>query len=235
MMKCRFAVSCAPRWRARRYHVVEAESGQLGIREVALSRPDVVIAGPRPAGHGRHGGAAPHPGVEPRPRARGQRAGGRRDKIAALNAGADDYVHQALQHRELIARLRAIQRRADPAHEAAEFVAGDLHVDYVKRAVTVKGVEAASRPSNTPCCASSPSTPARSSLKRPSLREVWGPQGEAHGEYLRVHLTHLRKKIEIIQGQRLIRTEPGIGYRMTERETGSNCSNSQGCHKVCHS
>lgn len=195
------------------YHVVEADKGQLGISEVALSRPDVVVLDL---------GLPDMEGTEVLRRIRewsrvpvlvaSVRDDGR-DKIAALDAGADDYVTKPFDTGELLARLRAIQRRADAAQETAEFIAGDLRVDFVKRQVTVKGAEVRLTPIEYALLRILALNPGKVVTQKMLLREVWGPQGEAHGEYLRVHLTHLRKKIEQ-PGNRLIRTEPGIGYRM---------------------
>jgi two-component system KDP operon response regulator KdpE len=198
---------------AEHYHVVEADKGQLGISEVALSRPDVVVLDL---------GLPDMEGTEVLRRIRewsrvpvlvaSVRDDGR-DKIAALDAGADDYVTKPFDTGELLARLRAIQRRADAAHETAEFMAGDLRVDFVKRQVTVKDLEIRLTPIEYALLRILALNPGKVVTQKMLLREVWGPQGEAHGEYLRVHLTHLRKKIEQ-PGHRLIRTEPGIGYRM---------------------
>jgi two-component system, OmpR family, KDP operon response regulator KdpE len=195
------------------YHVAEADQGQLGISEVALRRPDVVILdmglpdmdGTEVLRRIREWSRVPVLVASVREDAR--------DKIAALNAGADDYVTKPFDTGELLARLHAIQRRADPAHEVAEFAAGDLRVDYVKRLVTVKGAEARLTPIEYALLRILSLNAGKVVTQKMLLREVWGPQGEAHSEYLRVHLTHLRKKIES-GGRRLIRTEPGIGYRM---------------------
>jgi len=196
------------------YRVVEADKGQLGISEVALTRPDVVVLDL---------GLPDMEGTEVLRRIRewsrvpvlvaSVREDGR-DKIAALDAGADDYVTKPFDTGELLARLRAIQRRADSAHETAEFIAGDLRVDFAKRQVTVKGAEVRLTPIEYALLRILALNPGKVVTQKMLLREVWGPQGEAHGEYLRVHLTHLRKKIES-DGKRLIRTESGIGYRMT--------------------
>jgi len=137
------------------YRVVEAESGQVGISEVALSRPDVVVLdlglpdmdGTEVLRRIREWSRVPVLVASVREDAQ--------DKIAALNAGADDYVTN-LRHCGAPRPPAPIQRRADPAHEAAEFVAGDLRVDYVKRLVTVKGAEARLTPIEYSCSASFP-------------------------------------------------------------------------------
>jgi two-component system KDP operon response regulator KdpE len=195
------------------YRVVEAEAGNLGISEVALSRPDVIVLDL---------GLPDMDGTEVLRRIRewsrvpvlvASVREDSTDKIRALNAGADDYVTKPFDTAELLARLRAIQRRADPAKETAEFISGGLRIDYVKRLVTVNSVEARLTPIEYALLRILSLNAGKVVTQKTLLREVWGPQGEAHSEYLRVHLTHLRKKVETT-GQRLIRTEPGIGYRL---------------------
>ena len=119
------------------YRVVEADSGQLGISQTALCRPDVVVLDL---------GLADMEGREVLRRIRewsrvpvlvASVRDDPEDKVAALDAGADDYVTKPFDSTELLARLRAIQRRADPAHEAPEFIAGPLRIDFVARLVRV--------------------------------------------------------------------------------------------------
>jgi two-component system, OmpR family, KDP operon response regulator KdpE len=195
--------------------VAEAGTGQLGISEVALRRPDVVIldlglpdmAGTEVLRRIREWSRVPVLVASVRD--------GAEDKIAALDAGADDYVTKPFDTAELLARLRAIQRRADPAHEVAEFVGCALRVDFVARTVTVNGREAHLTPIEYGLLRVLALNAGKVVTQRQLLREVWGPNAEGQSQYLRVHLTHVRRKLgDLGFDPRTIRTEPGIGYRL---------------------
>jgi two-component system KDP operon response regulator KdpE len=139
------------------------------------------------------------------------------EKISALNAGADDYVTKPFDTRELLARLRAIMRRSDSAAEQPEFRVGSLTVDFVTRRVSIGNKEVHLTPTEYTLLRVLCRHAGKVVTQRQLLREGWGPGGESHGEYLRVHLANMRKKIER-DGQKLIQNEPGIGYRMLQPE-----------------
>jgi len=197
------------------YRVVEADRGQLGISETALRRPDVVILdlglpdldGLKVLGRIREWSRVPVliASVRDDPE----------EKVAALDAGADDYVTKPFNSTELLARLRAIQRRADPAHETPEFIAGPLRIDFVARVVTIGNNEIRLTPIEYALLRVLALNAGKVVTHRQLLREVWGPNAEQQSHYLRVHLTHVRHKLaDAGLNVRSLRTEPGVGYRL---------------------
>jgi two-component system, OmpR family, KDP operon response regulator KdpE len=199
------------------WRVIEADSGQLGISEVAVSRPDAVILDL---------GLPDMDGVEVVRRLREWSrvpiliASVRDDaaeKIRALDAGADDYVSKPFNTAELLARLRAIQRRGDAAGDKVEFAAGGLRVDFAGRTVTVDGREVHFTPTEYALLKILAINAGKVVTGQRLLRDVWGPRGPEHGNYLRVHMTHLRRKLSASGfDRRRLRTEPGVGYRLLE-------------------
>ncbi|HEV2390819.1 MAG TPA: response regulator [Verrucomicrobiae bacterium] len=197
------------------YRVVEADSGQLGISQTALCRPDVVVLDL---------GLADMEGREVLRRIRewsrvpvlvASVRDDPEDKVAALDAGADDYVTKPFDSTELLARLRAIQRRADPAREAPEFIAGSLRIDFVARLVRVGEREIHLTPIEYALLRVLARNVGKVVSHRQLLREVWGPNAEQQSQYLRVHLAHVRQKLaEAGINPQSLRTEPGIGYRL---------------------
>lgn len=197
------------------YRVAEADQGQLGISETALRRPDVVVLdlglpdldGLEVLRRIREWSRVPVLIVSVRDEPE--------EKVAALDAGADDYVTKPFDTTELLARLRAVQRRADPAHEAPEFVAGSLRIDFVGRQVKVANAEVRMTPIEYALLRVLALNAGKVVTQRQLLREVWGPNAENQSQYLRVHLTHVRHKLaEAGLSVRALRTEPGIGYRL---------------------
>jgi two-component system KDP operon response regulator KdpE len=197
------------------YRVVEADKGQLGISETALRRPDVIILdlglpdleGLQVLKRIREWSRVPVLVASVRDDAE--------DKVAALDSGADDYVTKPFDSTELLARLRAIQRRADLAHESSEFVTGTLRIDFVGRLVKVGNTEIHLTPIEYALLRVLALNAGKVVTQRQMLREVWGPNAEEQSQYLRVHLTHVRQKLaEAGFDARSLRTEPGVGYRL---------------------
>jgi two-component system KDP operon response regulator KdpE len=115
---------------------------------------------------------------------------------------------------ELLARLRAIQRKTRPPEEISVFRHGDLLVDLTAHAVTRNGKEVKLTATEYALLRLFVRHPGRVLTHRYLLREIWGPKSEAHRQYLRVYVTHLRQKIEPDSANpTLIHTESGIGYR----------------------
>ncbi len=134
-------------------------------------------------------------------------------KVRALEAGADDYVTKPFGPRELVARLRAAMRRAPGGEEEPMVEAGGLRVDLAARSVSRDGEEIHLTPTEFGLLRTLVRNRGRLMTHRALLTEVWGP---AYGEdtaTLRTHVANLRRKIEPAEGERLIRTDPGVGYR----------------------
>ncbi|MDQ6915853.1 MAG: response regulator [Actinomycetota bacterium] len=143
--------------------------------------------------------------------------GDEREKVRALDAGADDYVTKPFGNEELLARLRAVLRRAgeDPAAPAIEV--GDLTVDVADHRVLRAGEEVHLTPIEFDLLRVLALNPGRLVTQRQLLREVWGPAYETETHYLRVHVAHIRAKIEPDPARpRYLVTDPGVGYRLRE-------------------
>ena len=137
-----------------------------------------------------------------------------RDKVAALDAGADDYVTKPFGMDELLARLRAALRRARPAAEEAVIETPDFSVDLGARRVTVGDTDVHLTPTEWGILEVLVRHPGRLVTQRQLLQQVWGPQYERETNYLRVYLAQLRRKLEPDPGRpRYLVTEPGMGYR----------------------
>jgi len=197
------------------YRVLESDSGKQGLSDVALRRPDVVLLDL---------GLPDMDGLAVLKRLREWShvpvlilsvRDGPEDKVAALDAGADDYVTKPFESAELLARLRAIQRRAPFGTEDAHFQAGHLTIDFNSHTVTVKGREAKLTGTEYALLKMLALHAGKVVTHKQLLREVWGPNAEEQSQYLRVYMTHLRKKIEIPDTpEKLLKTESGIGYRL---------------------
>jgi two-component system, OmpR family, KDP operon response regulator KdpE len=138
------------------------------------------------------------------------------EKVAALDAGADDYITKPFSNPELLARLRAAQRKTRPSEEVSVFKNGDLIVDLTAHVVTRTGREIKLSATEYALLRLFVKHPGRVLTHRHILREIWGPKSEEHRQYLRVYVTHLRQKIEADPTKpSLIQTQSGIGYRFT--------------------
>jgi len=139
---------------------------------------------------------------------------GSADKIEALDAGADDYVTKPFNIEELFARLRAVARRAGDAKDVPVVQLAGRTVDLAARQIT--GPEGSVRltPTEWQLLEVLLRNPGKLVTKRQLLTEVWGPGFVDESNYLRVHMTHLRRKLEEQPGHpRHLLTEPGMGYR----------------------
>ena len=143
--------------------------------------------------------------------------GDEREKVRALDAGADDYVTKPFGNEELLARLRAVLRRSgeDPAEPAIEV--GDLVVDVADHRVLRDGEEIHLTPIEFDLLRVLALNRGRLVTQRQLLRDVWGPAYETETHYLRVHVAHIRAKIEPDPARpRYLVTDPGVGYRLRE-------------------
>jgi two-component system, OmpR family, KDP operon response regulator KdpE len=144
-----------------------------------------------------------------------------RDKVMALDAGADDYVVKPFSMAELLARIRVALRRRQPQEKVTSFSTKDFAVDFETRQVTVKGRDVHLTPKEFELLRHLISNAGKPITHRRLLQAVWGPDYGEEPEYLRVMINQLRKKIESDPGRpKLILTEPWVGYRFhAPRET----------------
>ncbi|MET1083241.1 MAG: two-component system response regulator KdpE [Burkholderiales bacterium] len=139
-----------------------------------------------------------------------------RDKIAALDAGADDYLTKPFGVGELLARVRASLRRASRRGEEGDTVVafGDVAIDLLNRVVTRAGERLHLTPIEYRLLSMLTAQPGKVLTHRQILRDVWGPSHVDSSHYLRIYMAHLRHKLEIDPAQpRHFITETGVGYR----------------------
>ncbi|APW62252.1 response regulator [Paludisphaera borealis] len=203
---------------ANGYDVIEADTAQGGMREAATQQPDLVVLDL---------GLPDHDGLEVIRRvrewssvpiivlsARGQEA----DKVAALDAGADDYLTKPFGVGELLARLRVSLRhgnRRGDATENPEFVVRNLRVDFVRRLVFLDDQELRLTPIEYRLISTLIKHAGKVVSHQQLLKEVWGPHATKQTQYLRVYMGHLRHKIEADPARpQILLTEAGVGYRL---------------------
>src|ERR1700758_52783 len=181
---------------ARNYEVSTASDGSSGLAAVSRERPDAVILDlglPDMDGtEGIHGVR----GWSTTPIIVLSVWGAEHQKVAALDAGADDYVTKPFGMDELLARLRAAVRRAVPAPDEPVLATADFTVDLAAKRVTRDGSDVRLTPTEWQLLEILARHEGRLVTQRQLLREVWGPQYQTEANYLRVHLAHLRRKLE---------------------------------------
>ena len=197
--------------------VAEAETLKQGLIDAGTRKPDIVILDlGLPDGDGiefirdfRGWSSVPVIVLSAR--------SGELDKIEALDAGADDYLTKPFGVGELLARLRAARRRraGAAAEDAAPFRFGDVEVDVAKRTVTKRDAPLHLTPIEFRLLALMIQNAGRVLTHRQILREVWGPAYVEHEHYVRVHMGHLRQKLEDDPAQpKHLVTETAVGYRL---------------------
>jgi two-component system KDP operon response regulator KdpE len=150
-----------------------------------------------------------------------------KDKVRALDAGADDYVVKPFGIQELLARIRAALRRLPGDATSPVFSAGDLYFDFDKRIITVRQVPVHLTPKEFELLRQLVLQRGKPVSHRRLLQLVWGPDYGEETESLRVLVNQLRKKIEVDPTKpEYIRTEPWVGYRFVVSETQSDAANS---------
>jgi two-component system, OmpR family, KDP operon response regulator KdpE len=199
---------------ARQYEVSTAADGASGLAAMARDRPDVLILDL---------GLPDMDGTEVIRGVRGWATtpiivlsawGQESQKVAALDAGADDYVTKPFGMDELLARLRAAVRRASPAPDEPVVVTPDFTVDLAAKRVIRDGTDIRLTPTEWQLLEILVRSSDRLVSQRQLLAEVWGPQYQTEGNYLRVYVAQLRRKLERDPSSpRHLLTEPGMGYR----------------------
>lgn len=198
------------------YRLHEATTGEDGLIEAATRQPDVVILdlglpdidGLQVIRRLREWSTVPIIVLS----ARGQEG----DKVAALDAGADDYVSKPFAVGELLARLRVALRHA-AVGESGEptFTVAGLRVDQVKRLVQMDGKDIHLTPIEYRLLTTLVRHAGRVVSQRQLLKDVWGPAHTDQAHYLRVYMGTLRRKLEQDPARpRYLLTEPGVGYRL---------------------
>jgi len=205
--------------KARGYEIDLAPTGEVALTLAARHHPDLVILD------------LGLPGIDGVEVIRGLRGwtqvpivvlsvrDGERDKVAALDAGADDYVTKPFGMDELLARLRASLRRATPSGEEAQIVTPDFTVDLAAKRVVRGGAEVRLTPTEWEIVELLVRNPGRLITQRQLLQEVWGPQYSTETNYLRVYLAQIRRKLEPDPARpRYFVTEARMGYRFEPAE-----------------
>ncbi len=143
--------------------------------------------------------------------------GDEREKVRALDAGADDYVTKPFGTDELLARLRAVLRRSAEAGGSPQVSIGELVIDLHDRRIVRAGSEVHLTPIEFDLLRVLAQHQGRLLTHRQLLQEVWGPEYGEETHYLRVHVAHIRSKLEDDPSRpRYLITEPGVGYRLRD-------------------
>jgi two-component system KDP operon response regulator KdpE len=211
----RFARALAISLRARGYDVDTATTGEQGLEQAAQGHPDVVVLD------------LGLPGIDGLDVLRGLRGWttvpvivlsarhGEPSKVDALDAGADDYITKPFGMDELLARLRAVVRRATPDSAAPVIATDDFTLDLAaKTACAADGTAIHLTPREWGVAEVLVRNEGKLVSQKQLLQDVWGPQYEKETDYLRVYLAGIRRKLEPDSSRpKYFITEPGMGYR----------------------
>jgi two-component system KDP operon response regulator KdpE len=199
---------------ARNYEVSTASDGTSGLAAISRERPDAVILDL---------GLPDMDGTQVIHGVRGWSStpiivlsvwGAEHQKVAALDAGADDYVTKPFGMDELLARLRAAVRRAVPAPDEPVVTTADFTVDLAAKRVTRDGADVRLTPTEWQLLEILVRNRGRLITQKQLLHDVWGPSYGSESNYLRVYVAQLRRKLEPEPSRpRYLLTEPGMGYR----------------------
>ena len=196
------------------YAITDAKTGEEAVDSVRKNKPDLVLLDVNMPGMGgieacreiRRSSDAPIIMLTVR--------NAERDKVLALDAGADDYVVKPFGIEELLARIRAALRRYAPGDALPPYVSKELTLDFESRRLTVRGQEVHLTPKEFDVLKHLIANQGKPLTHRRILQSVWGPDYGEETENLRVVINQLRKKIEADPAQpKYIRTEPWVGYR----------------------
>jgi two-component system KDP operon response regulator KdpE len=200
------------------YAVVEAKSGEEALERFRHDHPDLVLLDVNMPGMSgldvcreiRQSSDLPVIMLTVR--------NSERDKVEALDAGADDYVVKPFGAQELLARIRVALRHTAPSDATPAFTSDDLKIDFAKRTVVLHGNSVRLTPKEFELLRQLVANQGTALAHRRLLQAVWGPDYGEETEYLRVFINQLRKKIEPDpRHPRYIHTEPWVGYRFEPR------------------
>ena len=199
---------------AQGYTIFEARNGEEGLEQFRKTLPDLVLLDVN------------MPGMDGLEACREIRRGSdvpiimltvrnaERDKVLALDAGADDYVVKPFGMEELLARIRAALRRTSPEDKLPAVVSKELNIDFETRRVNTRGRNVHLTPKEFELLRQLVASQGKPLTHRRLLQSVWGPDYGDEPEYLRVTINQLRKKIEHDPAHpKFILTEPWVGYR----------------------
>jgi len=196
------------------YVIIDAKTGEEGVESARKNKPDLVLLDVNMPGMGgieacreiRRSSDAPIIMLTVR--------NAERDKVLALDAGADDYVVKPFGIEELLARIRSALRRYAPGDALPPFLSKELTLDFERRQLTVRGEEVHLTPKEFDVLKHLIANQGKPLSHRRILQSVWGPDYGEETENLRVVINQLRKKIETDPADpKFIRTEPWVGYR----------------------
>jgi two-component system KDP operon response regulator KdpE len=202
------------------YVITEAKTGEEALESLRKERPDLILLDMNMPGMGgvetcreiRRALDAPIIMLTVR--------NAERDKVAALDAGADDYVVKPFGIEELLARIRAALRRYAPGDALPPFVSKDLTINFEARQVTVRDHDVHLTPKEYDVLKHLVANQGKPLTHRRLLQAVWGPDYGEETESLRVVINQLRKKLEIDPARpKYIVTEPWVGYRFQSPRT----------------
>jgi two-component system KDP operon response regulator KdpE len=210
------------------YVITDAKTGEEAVESVRRNKPDLVLLDVNMPGMGgiaacreiRESSEAPIIMLTVR--------NAERDKVAALDAGADDYVVKPFGIEELLARIRAALRRYAPGDALPPYVSKELTLNFETRQLMVHGEEVHLTPKEFDVLRHLIANQGKPLTHRRILQSVWGPDYGEETENLRVVINQLRKKIEDDPAHpKYIRTEPWVGYRFQPPRAGATKSTSR--------
>lgn len=205
---------------AQNYRVIEADCGEAALRLAALEQPDLVVLdlglpdldGQQVLTRLREWSSVPVLVLSVR--------AGEKDKVIALDQGANDYVSKPFGVQEFLARVRALLRnRPATQRSTAALISGPLRVDFAFRRVTLNDQDIGLTRKEYAVLETLARHPGMVVTQQQLLRDIWGPSHIEHSHYLRIVIAHLRQKLgDDPAAPRLIVTEAGVGYRLVDRD-----------------
>lgn len=207
------------------YVILEAKTGEEAIEVARKERPDLVLLDVNMPGIGGLEACREMRRMSEAPIIMLTVRNAERDKVLALDAGADDYVVKPFGIEELLARIRAALRRYAPADALPPFISKELKLDFESRQLTVRGKPVHLTPKEFEVVKHLIANQGKPLTHRRILQSVWGPDYGEETENLRVVINQLRKKIESDPAHpKYIVTEPWVGYRFQPPRVNSGKS-----------